>query len=76
MEKYISSNVHKIGGAHLQCVNKSLELHITKTRNPKCVVDRRTYEWTDEQTEWSTTRPACAKSDAGNNNYITKHMKQ
>ena len=42
--------MHKIGGAHIQCVNKSLELHITKTRNPKSVVDRRTDELTNGQT--------------------------
>ena len=57
MRKYLS-NVHKIGGAHLQYVNnhlakfeykgmKLLELHITQTRHPKSVGDRQTDRQTD-----------------------------
>ena len=50
MRKY-SSNVHKIGGEHLQCVKnhftkfeykglKLLKLQITQGRHPKSVADR------------------------------------
>ena len=57
MRKYLS-NVHKIGGAHLQCIDnhlakfeykgmKTVGITDYNTRHPKSVADRRTDKPTD-----------------------------